>query len=187
MRITTTSFLIAVLIVGLAFLTNAIADTPDEKSDAKIRVGTFDSRALALAYYRSDQFSAHIKEMHKELETAKQAGDKKRIAELEAAGPELQELVHGQGFGTAPVDNILAKIKSRLPEIAKEANVDIIVSKWNIIYQRDNLEFVDVSNLIVKAFNPDESTLKVISDIMSQAPQPSDRTTGKLRIQHREK
>ena len=39
-------------------------------------------------------------------------------ADLNALGPAMQQRFHHQGFGGAPVDDILARIEDRLPAIA---------------------------------------------------------------------
>ena len=81
-------------------------------------------------------------------------------------------MVHKQGFGTWSVDNILDNIKGKIPKIAKQADVDVIVSKWDIVYQRSGVEFVDVTDLMVQPFDPDESTLKTIQEVLKRAPVP---------------
>ena len=101
---------------------------------------------------------------------AKAAGDEKRVKELEAEGKAQQELLHKQGFSTWPVDNILDQIKGEIPEIAKQAGVDVIISKWDIVYQGSGVEFIDVTDLMVKQFNPDEETLKVLKELQKHAP-----------------
>jgi len=141
------------VLAGLAVYTTVGAEHPEEKtSGLKVRVGTFDSRAVAGAYYGSDAFHDHLKVLTAEYEKAKAAGDKKRVKELEAEGPASQELAHKQVFGTWPVDNILAKIKGEIPKIAKQADVDVVVSKWYVGYRRTGVEFVDVTDLMVQRF-----------------------------------
>ena len=125
-----------------------------------------------MAYYRSEAFIRQVNDLRAELEEAKAAGDEKRVKELEAEGPALQELVHKQGFSTWPVDNILERIKGQIPEIAAQADVDVIVSKWDIVYQGSGVEFVDVTDLMVRPFDPDEATLAIIKDIQKQDPVP---------------
>ncbi len=167
-----------VLVAGFGLLmlqSIAAAQSSDEKGpDQGMRVGTFDSRALALAYYRSKEFNTQMAAMHAEHEKAKAAGDDKRVKELEAEGPAQQDLAHKQGFGSWPVDNILEKIKGTIPEIAAQANVQVIVSKWDIVYQQADVKFIDVTDLMVKPFDPDEATLKLIQDIQKQKPVPLD-------------
>jgi len=113
-----------------------------------------------------------MKDMRAEYEKEKAAGDEKRVKELEAEGPAQQELMHKQGFGTWPVDDILERIKGKIPEIASRADVEVIVSKWNIVYQGPGVEFVDVTERMVEPFDPDEGTLKIVREIQAQDPVP---------------
>jgi len=80
--------------------------------------------------------------------------------------------MHKQGFSTWPVDDILGKIKGKIPEIAKQANVDVIVFKWTIVYQRSGVQLIDVTDLMVKPFNPDEETLKAVKEVQRHDPVP---------------
>ncbi len=164
--------IITALAVLMLQLTTAAQPPRESAIGSKVHVGIFDSRALAMAYYRSKPFNAQMSEMHAKHEEAKAAGDEKRVKELEAEGPALQDLIHKQGFGTWPVDNILEKIKGRIPEIAAQADVQLIVCKWDIVYQQPDVKFVDVTELMVKPFDPDEATLKIIQDIQKQDPVP---------------
>jgi hypothetical protein len=82
----------------------------------------------------------------------------------------MQDLLHRQGFSTWPVDDILEQVEGRIPAIAERAEVDVIVSKWTIVYERPGVEFVDVTDLMVEPFEPDEETLKIIEELKKQAP-----------------
>jgi len=166
-------FVLICVLAGLAVYTTVGAKQPKEKtSGSKVRVGTFDSRALALAHIFSKPFKRYLKELRAEYEKAKSAGDEKRVKELEAEGPYQQELAHKQFFSTWPVDNILEQIKGKIPEIAKQADVDVIVCKWHIAYQRSGVKFIDVTDLMVKPFNPNEETLKGIRELQNRDPVP---------------
>ena len=139
-----------------------------------MRVGTFDSRAVALAYYRkfyrSPEFVARLKKLKEEHDQAKAAGDKEKAKKLEAEGRGGQEHSHSQVFGSAPIDEIMAKIEDKLPNVAKQAGVDLIVSKWSIAYRSPDAQFVDVTESMAKLFHPDESTLKMIRDLPKHQP-----------------
>ena len=141
----------------------------------RLRVGTFDSRAVALAYYRkfcrSPEFVARLKKLKEDRDRAKAAGDNEKAQKLEAEGRAMQEHSHGQVFGSAPVDEIVAKIKDQLPEIAKQAGVDLIVSKWSLTYRSPDAEFVDVTEPLAKLFQPDEQTWRMIrNDLPKHQP-----------------
>ena len=135
-------------------------------------VGTFDSRVIAIAYYNTEAHASYIEGLKTEHAEAEASGDKERVKELETIGETSQELAHKQGFSTWPVDNILEIIEGKIPEIAKQADVDLIVSKWNIVYQRSGVEFIDVTDVMVKLFNPDEQMLEMLEQIKKQNPVP---------------
>jgi hypothetical protein len=76
----------------------------------------------------------------------RQAGDGERVAQLAAFGPALQKRLHRQGFGTAPVDDLLAGMQDELAGIAEQAGVDVIVSRWALAYRGPRARSVDVTS-----------------------------------------
>ena len=76
-----------------------------------VRVGTYDSRAIAIAFYRSPAFANWLADLKAKHEKAKAEGNQERAAELEAEGQASQQLAHKRGFSTAPVDVILAVVQ----------------------------------------------------------------------------
>jgi hypothetical protein len=121
---------------------------------ANLRVGTFDSRAVAIAWVRSEAFDRQLKKKIHEEKQAEAAGDRETVEKLKAEGRAGQEQVHLQGFGGASVADILEKIKDQIPALAQEAGVDVIVSKWDLVYQVPGAEFVDVTALMIRPFRP---------------------------------
>ncbi len=60
-RFTMKRALITVVLVGLAVYATVGAQQSQEKTaGSKVHVGTFDSRALAMAYYGSEAFRRHV-------------------------------------------------------------------------------------------------------------------------------
>jgi len=92
---------------------------------------------------------------------------------LEKKGPELQALVHKRGFGTASVTELLEPHKKEVQRIAKEAGVDILVSKWDILHQSPGVPLVDLTEPLARLFQPDTATWKVIEDIRDTEPVPN--------------
>lgn len=141
-------------------------------------VGTFDSRAVATAWIRSQEFGQYIRAQRKDIQQAidraREAGDSRLVAELDAIGPAMQHRVHQQGFSTAPVDDIVGRIRDKLPGIAKQAGVDVIVSKWELTYTGPAAKFVDVTGLLVAEFRPDAKTLEIIANLVETEPLPLD-------------
>ena len=166
--------------LALAALTGALltgvaapADRPSERAkQAGLRVGTYDSRAVTVAFAASKIFDRQLQHLMQERQKAKAAGDEEKIKQLESKGEGRQKQFHRQGFGTAPVDDILENIKDELPGIAKQA--DVIVSKWAITYSTPGTEFVDVTDLIVAPFEPGERTKRYIRELRSRPPAPPE-------------
>jgi len=155
---------------------SALAQAPANPLGAKVRIGVYDSRAIAVAFGRSEAWQATAGKqqaaMRAEYDAAKAAGNQKRVAELEAQGKTQQTLLHKQGFSTAPVDDILKNIQDKIPEIAKAAGVSAVVSKWDkeALARYQSAELVDVTMPLVNAFHPIERQLKFAIDIQKQAP-----------------
>ena len=132
-----------------------------EKADAipaaaKMRIGTYDSRAIAVAYVGSKPFGKWLAALTAEQAKAKAAGNQKRGDELEAEGIARQKLLHTQGFSTAPVDNILAQIKDMLPAVKEKDDVTDLLSKWDkaALAKHKDAELVDVTMSIVDLLAP---------------------------------
>jgi len=167
-----------VLLGGLFVLTLGAQEIDTTRENPTVVVGTFDSRAVAVAYVQSDAFGNYLVAQQTDvaqlLERARTAGDEELVAGLEALGPAMQKRLHEQGFGTAPVDDIIARIEDKLPEIARKAGVDMIVSKWTLAYHSPAARFVDVTDLVTAEFDPDERTLKMIRSTVETVPIPRD-------------
>jgi hypothetical protein len=154
----------------------ALAQEPANSSAAKLRVGVYDSRAIAVAFGNSEAWQAtagkQLAAMRAEYNAAKAAGDQKRVAELEAQGKAQQTLLHKQGFSTAPVDDILRNIQDKIPEIARTAGVSAVVSKWDkdALAKYKAAELIDITMPLVNAFHPTDRQLKFAIDIQKQTP-----------------
>ncbi len=135
-----------------------------------LRVGVFDSRAVAGAFARGLLNEKILQKKMAEHKKAKNAGDTEKVKELEAWGQARQERIHKQGFGTASVKDLLEYVKGDIPKVAKEAGVDIIVSKWDLVYQKKGVELVDVTDLIIRGYEPNEKTLNIIKELRKHKP-----------------
>lgn len=154
------------------FLTSCISYSQQET--VKIRIGTFDSRCIAMAYGRTD-FLKDIEELRTQHAKAKEESNQELIKELEQLGPTKQVLMHQQGFSTGSIINILEKVKDKLPAIAKDKNVKITVSKWELMFADENFELVDITNELVALYNPDEATRKIIENVKAMEPIPIEK------------
>lgn len=150
-------------------------EVPAEERPAVV-VGIYDSRAVATAWVRSDEFGQYLRAQTKDIQSARDraraSGDLELAAALDALGPAMQRRIHEQGFGTAPVDGILARIAQDLPAVAAEAGVDLVVSKWALNYRAPGARLVDVTDLLVERYAPDEATRRVIGELRERDPVP---------------
>jgi hypothetical protein len=156
------------------------ADNPARQAEAtkRVRVGVFDSRAVAIAYAPCDIHSAHIRDLKARHEEAKESGNQKKIKQIEREAQAGQALLHRQGFSTGSVGNIMKHVKGRLAAVAQEANVDVIVSKWEMFYAGPSVELVDITPQIVELFDPSERTLKFVEQLNDHEPLPIEKFTG---------
>jgi hypothetical protein len=136
-------------------------------------IGTFDSRCVALAYYRSEAVLGRLDGMYAEYEEAVASGDSIRAEELDSTGRALQQLMHEQVFSTGDVDEIMWEVWADLPAIAEEAGVDLIVSEWDLLYDCGTLVKLDLTDTLVRRFNPSEETLEIISQMKGMPAVPS--------------
>ena len=127
----------------------------------KIRIGVYDSRAIAIAFAPSKYNP--VKEKMKKYQQAKADGDKKKMKELEEWGKKHQRQLHRQGFSIVPVDDLLEHVKDQMDDVAKKVNVVVIVRKCDFV--GNNVEIVDVTDQLVELFNPSEKTLKFVRSI----------------------
>jgi hypothetical protein len=149
------------------------AAPPAAAQDAKpLRIGVFDSRAIALAYGNSAEFQRTVQGLRADHDKAKAANNESRAQELDTEGQWSQVRLHQQVFSTGPVSGILAKVADKLPAIAAQAGVALIVSKWEVQFKNPAVETVDVTLPIVKLFAPSDKVLKWIDEMKAQPPIP---------------
>ncbi|MEJ2105044.1 MAG: hypothetical protein P8X47_10775 [Ignavibacteriaceae bacterium] len=143
---------------------------PAEVTNAQtvIRIGVFDSRAVAVAYYNSD-FS-NTKEIFQSIATqmqeAKSKDDKQAIAKIEREATLRQAMLHEQGFGTGSVINITETVKDKLTQLANDENLSAIVSKWEISFNNNNVALIDITEKIVHFFDPNDQMKDMVKEIM---------------------
>lgn len=161
--------LAAALVAGAWVMARA---DEDASPPAPLRVGVFDSRAIAVAFASSDLHDAEMQALRKRHEAAKAAGDEKTVAAIEEEAKAHQAAMHLQGFGRASVLDILAKIEAKLPDVAAEAGVDLLVSKWDVAWQREDVDVVDVTWPLAEVFEPDERVRGWIEQVLEKEPVP---------------
>ncbi|HEX2971469.1 MAG TPA: hypothetical protein VHP11_04010 [Tepidisphaeraceae bacterium] len=151
---------------GLLFAAAPAEETPNAESPHSLRVGTFEPRTVALAYFRStlhkDQLAAAVADHRK----AKEAGDTQRMKQIEAERNREQEDAHRQVFGTGPYDSLAEKLKTIWPQVAQAKDVQVIVGQ--VYYAPADAQTVDVTDEILKQIGVDAKTQKIIDDLQQK-------------------
>lgn len=165
-----------ILLVACALtILNAPAQSQGDATNApaaRIRIGIYDSRSVAIAYAGSAAFNESLRGLKSEYDRAQTAGNQQRMAELRAEGAAGQRLLHMQGFSTAPVTNILDQVRDKLPAVREKAGVSVLVSKWDqpALASHQNAELVDVTPALIDLFNPTEKQRKSAQEIQKHEP-----------------
>lgn len=165
-----------VTLTALGVLAGGAASAQVQTS--KLRVGVYDSRAVAVAWANSTEFQATLKPIEAEHQKAKAADNEKRCKEIEAQMKARQHRAHEQAFSTGSVAPIMKIVKARLPEVAKQADVQLIVSKWELNYQAADAELVDVTDKLVALFHVSERGLKWCCEVQQKPPLPLEKITA---------
>jgi len=163
----------SVLLCGIFVLPHLTQTTPATASTEKLgrlRIGVYDSRAIIMAYKHSDYDDNFMVKKSKEKKLAEQAGDTDKVNKIDALMTQYSIRAHSQVFSTTPVHDILKCIKDRIPQIAQEAKVDVIVSKWEFDYLHPDTELIDVTMQLVRAYNPKPNTKDTIEGLIRTKP-----------------
>jgi hypothetical protein len=164
--------------VALLILTAATVSAQSQTN--KLRIGVYDSRAVAVAYGNSSAFQESVKTVRAEYEKAKAANDSKQLKEIESRMKLQQRRMHEQGFSTGSVAGIVAKVKDALPGMAKKAGVQAIVSKWELNYQSPEVEVVDVTDDMVALFHVSDKGKEWAKGIQARPPVPLEQITDDM-------
>jgi hypothetical protein len=171
----------ALLLVSLtvALVANArlIFASPAAQTNTSHRVGVYDSRVVAYAWFWSADHQRALRKQIESAKAAKSAGDVAQFNKLDRALSEQQRELHREVFSTAPAKEAVAALKDRLPDIQKKAGLSAIVSKWDDSSVKENASAtqIDVTDLLVSEFRSNEKQLKTIQDLKKQKPIPLDR------------
>jgi len=141
----------------------------DAQSASKIKIGTYNSRCVALAWGRSKEQLGELNKLYAECKKAKDANDK-NYQKLKDELMIKNQQMHLQVFSNARIDNIIEEIRPRLGEIAKNAGVVMIVEEPVYKNAEADIELVDVTMLMANEFKPDEKTLEMIKNLPKSKP-----------------
>ena len=134
------------------------------------RVGIYDSRCIAIAYYNSKIHDDILKQMAEQKKEAEVNGNTKVVKELEARANIMQQRAHLQAFTTESVDDLLAYVSDGIEQIKTDKELDRICSKW--IYQGSLEKSIDITNDMVMLYNPPKKALESIAAMDNVKPYP---------------
>ena len=155
-----------ILAISSLCISTVVAQEPAPSAPTKVLIGTYDSRAIAVAWAAS-KFNP-VGEKKKEYEAAKLAGDKSKIAELEQWGPRQQRLLHFQGFGRVPVSDLLKPVQVELESLMSQKKLVAITMQCEAI--SDQVQVVDVTMDLVQLFQPTQKTIDTVKQLVTKAP-----------------
>ena len=145
---------IGLLLVGMG--TPQMAGAPAAPVATSVRVGTFQRGSLIMAFYRSAFWSAKLSELMVQRNKAATNGDLATIDQIEGRIRAMQELGDKQLAGKEPIDNIYEQLKPMWADIAREANVQLIVA--DPLYLDSTAPLVDITPYLLKRFPPKPRT-----------------------------
>ena len=155
-----------------------------ETNTPPARIGIYDSRAVAYAWFWSGRQQIQLNALMQKARDARSAGDTNRFKEYAATLSQLQDEMHREVFSTAPATNALAELKGRLPGIQKAAGVSALVSKWDdaALAGSPEAEREDVTDRLVHEFiQPNVEQQKVLSEMKRQKPMPLEQCDELIR------
>lgn len=158
-----------VLLLTLGSTTACIAGS---LSDPSMRIGIYDSRAVAIAFGNSKEGMAFVADLHAKMMRAMEAKDDTLIQQVKKTAEAYQVLNHLRGFSIGSVADILDKHRADVDAIAKEAGVFIIVSKYELIHADPDVDVVDVTMHLVNIWEPSDRVLGWISELPQHEPLP---------------
>lgn len=152
-------------VVGLCLVAapGCSADDGDE-----IRVGIFNTRAVALAWGRSDAFQDWVTDLRRRASDAEAAEDAGLVEEIGSEAAAQQDRLHRQVFGDDPIDDVLERMAEALPAIAVAAGVDIIDN--DLLYHGPSVRFVDITEAMAAHWEPSEETERLIDELLETEP-----------------
>lgn len=167
--------LISMLVMSSVFFLKPMGNAVfAQGTKSTIKIGTYDSRVVALAWSRSDYFKEHMTKFNRQNDSAEKAHDTARVKELSTWIMSHQHLMHLMVFSNGSIGHIMAIVKDKLPELAKTTGVSVILSKWELPFSDPSFELIDLTKQVSMLFNPKENIDKLAKEISGSQPVPLD-------------
>ena len=173
------TWIVAAVFIGACVMNSRAAETNNTP-----RIGIYDSRAVAYAWFWTDQHQKALKDLMQSARAARTTGDTNAFDSLSGQLRHHQDQMHREVFSTAPAAEAFTELKDRLPAIRKKAGVTALVSKWDAeqLAKYPGAETVDVTDTLVHEFiTPTEQQQKVLSEMPKVKPLPIEECNELIR------
>jgi hypothetical protein len=170
--------------MGCVWFGHSTVRAGDGSDTNTMRIGVYDSRAVAYAHFSSQSYQAKLKERIAAARAAQRSGDTNQLKEMSAALRAGQDTMDREVFSTAPAVEALDAMKERIPQIEQQAGVTALVSKWDeaALKQYPQAEKVDVTDQLVREFmQPTDKQAKTIASIIKSKPLPPEQCEELIR------
>lgn len=138
-------------------------------SQSKLKIGTFDSRMVAVAFYNSKHFNLR-EDATKRMDAAKEKNDTAEISAIMKEMPLRQRFMHEQAFGKGSVAWIMDAFKDKVSGVAKNEKVDIVVSKYELDYCPKDAELTDITLKLCEIFESTINLQQMYSEMKNVEP-----------------
>lgn len=162
--------MVLVMMAAILSAGSIISPVSAQKKSSALKIGTYDSRLVVLAYTKSDLFKKKMQEMSKESDALLQSKDTVKMKEGAFKMISFSYLLERSVFTSASATSTINLVKDEFPGLAKKAGVGMIVSKWDLNYSNPEIEIVDLTQQIVALFDKAGGDTKTAAEIGQQAP-----------------
>ena len=160
-----------ILLTGIIISVGSFSKTIiAQKPATNLKIGTYDSRVVVIAYTPSDYFAQYLLKSRKEGDEIMQSNDTVKKTEAFYKVLTEQYLMHQRGFSNGSAATILELVKDKLSLVAKDEGVSVIVSKWELTFVDPSAEIVDLTMPIAKLYNPTGDFEKIAVEIARMDP-----------------
>jgi hypothetical protein len=172
----TKNYGIMTLVTLAVVITAGLALSPlsAQTKSSKVKIGTYDSRVVVLAYSTSDQFREKMKRESDESDVLMKSKDTVKMKEGAMKMITMSHLLERSVFTALPASFVIDLVRDKFPEIAKKAGVSMIVSKWDLNYSDPSITIIDLTDQVAALFDPEGKGAETAKEITKQAPMPAD-------------
>jgi hypothetical protein len=164
-------FLPVLFLSGLmVMITGAINPVSYDRKSGTVKIGTYDSRVVVIAYTRSDLFKKNLAELQEKAGILMKDDDSLKRKEGACKMITSQFLMHQMGFCTGSAMELIDLVRDKLPEVARKNGVSLLVSKWELSYSDPSVEVVDLTDEVARLFNPAGDFERVAAEIKKADP-----------------